>query len=118
MRISIPTRVYAEAMRTPRCDRSGPVAPVSPLLVARVSTSARSPLALSLPDGLRVVFTALAFLFTLPAFGQAQPTASQPAVLDRVVAVVNNQPILWSDIRNEIRFAVLDADTVSGTLTP
>lgn len=38
--------------------------------------------------------------------------------LDRVVAVVNNQPILWSDIGNEIRFAVLDPEEVNGTLTP
>jgi peptidyl-prolyl cis-trans isomerase SurA len=39
-------------------------------------------------------------------------------VLDRVVAVVNNQPILWSDVANEIRFAVLDPEEVNGTLTP
>ena len=38
--------------------------------------------------------------------------------LDRVVAAVNNQPILWSDIGNEIRFAVLDPEEVNGTLTP
>jgi len=47
---------------------------------------------------------------------QAPPPTSQ--VLDRVVAVVNNQPILWSDIANEIRFSVLDPEEVNGTLTP
>ena len=44
--------------------------------------------------------------------------AAESAVLDRVVAVVNNQPILWSDITNEIRFAVLDPKELNGTLTP
>jgi len=47
------------------------------------------------------------------AFGQAPMQT-----LDRVVAVVNNQPILWSDIAGEIRFAVLDPEEVNGTLTP
>ena len=49
---------------------------------------------------------------------QEPPVPAQMETLDRVVAVVNNQPILWSDIRNEIRFAVLDPDQVNGTLTP
>lgn len=45
--------------------------------------------------------------------GQAQnlPQAPEPAgtvVLDRVVAVVNNQPILASDVDNEMRLAVLN----------
>jgi hypothetical protein len=40
-------------------------------------------------------------------------------VLDRVVAVVNNQPILWSDIVNEVRFSVLDPqETLTTALTP
>lgn len=38
--------------------------------------------------------------------------------LDRVVAVVNNQPVLWSDITKEIRFSVLDPQEVNGTVTP
>jgi peptidyl-prolyl cis-trans isomerase SurA len=54
----------------------------------------------------------------LAGFAHAQSPAGEPAVLDRVVAVVNNQPILWSDITNEIRFAVLDPAEVNGTLTP
>jgi peptidyl-prolyl cis-trans isomerase SurA len=58
------------------------------------------------------------------AAGQAQPAAASstvPAstVLDRVVAVVNNQPILWSDIANEVRFSVLDPEaSINSTLTP
>lgn len=37
-------------------------------------------------------------------------TIAQPAAepLDRVVAVVNNQPILWSDIENELRLSALE----------
>ncbi|MFP5234884.1 MAG: peptidylprolyl isomerase [Acidobacteriota bacterium] len=31
-----------------------------------------------------------------------------PVVVDRVVAVVNNQPILLSDVRNEVRLAALE----------
>ena len=50
-------------------------------------------------------------------FGLAQGLAQNPAqvaqpanavVLDRVVAVVNNQAILASDVNDEIRLAVLD----------
>ena len=58
----------------------------------------------------------LALAAFAPAHAQAPAPASQ--VLDRVVAVVNNQPILWSDITNEIRFSVLDPDQVDGTQTP
>jgi hypothetical protein len=50
--------------------------------------------------------------------GQTGDSAGAPQVLDRVVAVVNNEPILWSDITSEVRYAVLDPDRVSGTLTP
>jgi hypothetical protein len=40
-------------------------------------------------------------------------------MLDRVVAVVNNQPILWSDIANEVRFAILDPEAnLTATLMP
>ena len=41
------------------------------------------------------------------ALAQALPAAS-PAVLDRVVAVVNNQAILASDVNEEMRLAILD----------
>ncbi len=50
--------------------------------------------------------------------GQAQEPGTTAVVLDRVVAVVNFQPVLWSDITNEMRFAVLDPQEANGTLTP
>ena len=37
-----------------------------------------------------------------------RPNAREPVVLDRVVAVVNNQAILASDLDDEIRLSVLD----------
>jgi hypothetical protein len=49
---------------------------------------------------------------------QASPTANA-VVLDRVVAVVNNQAILASDVDDEVRLAVLDPGGVGhGVLTP
>jgi hypothetical protein len=71
-----------------------------------------------------IIFNCLWFL---PAFLNAQSASqisapSQPAkaeVLDRVVAVVNNQAILTSDVDDEIRLAVLDPAQVGmGVLTP
>ena len=51
--------------------------------------------------------------------GQTPAPSAFSRVLDRVVAVVNNQPILWSDIANEVRFSVLDPETtLDATLTP
>jgi peptidyl-prolyl cis-trans isomerase SurA len=44
---------------------------------------------------------------TIQIFAQTAPPAG-PVVLDRVVAVVNNQAILASDIDDEIRLSVLD----------
>lgn len=53
------------------------------------------------------------------ALGQSQPPGPSTKVLDRVVAVVNNRPILWSDITNEMRFAILDPEQANGsTPTP
>ena len=43
----------------------------------------------------------------------AQPQATTPSVVDRVVAVVNNRAILWSDIAAEQRFGILDPKTTS-----
>jgi len=60
----------------------------------------------------------LAGVLVLSVLGAMAHAQEPRQPLDRVVAVVNNQPILWSDIRNEIRFAVLDPEQVSGTLTP
>jgi len=64
------------------------------------------------PKAAIMVMGALAFAGTVQAQGSA------PAVLDRVVAVVSNQPILWSDVTNEIHFSVLVPDAFKGTLTP
>jgi peptidyl-prolyl cis-trans isomerase SurA len=52
--------------------------------------------------------------------GQGQePPAGSAAVLDRVVAVVNNRAILSSDIADELRLSVLDPDNAGrGVLTP
>jgi hypothetical protein len=55
----------------------------------------------------------------LPASAQTPPPAPLSKVLDRVVAVVNNQAILWSDIANEVRFSILDPEAdFAATLTP
>ncbi len=78
---------------------------------------------------LPIFLTGILFLclFCLPACLYAQtappiPTPPQPAQaveLDRVVAVVNNQAILASDLDEEIRLAVLDpAQAGLGALTP
>ena len=60
-------------------------------------------------------------LFAAGVAAHAQPQApdSSAEVLDRVVAVVNNRPILWSDIASEMRFAILDPEEANGnTPTP
>jgi hypothetical protein len=50
-----------------------------------------------------------AFLFLCAAAAMAQaPPGASPAVLDHVVAVVNNQAILASDVDEEMRLAILD----------
>jgi peptidyl-prolyl cis-trans isomerase SurA len=55
----------------------------------------------------------------LAALSQTPPPAPASRMLDRVVAVVNNQAILWSDIANEVRFSSLDPDAdFAATLTP
>jgi hypothetical protein len=47
------------------------------------------------------------------------PPPSAPVLLDKVVAVVNNQAILASDVEEEIRLAVLDPGQAGlGVLTP
>jgi peptidyl-prolyl cis-trans isomerase SurA len=54
----------------------------------------------------------------LPLHAQ-QTLSTPPVVIDRVVAVVNNQAILASDIQDEIRLSVLDPVRGGmGTLTP
>jgi hypothetical protein len=71
---------------------------------------------------------ALCLAFAATASDLAQSSAQNPAQtvqstnaveLDRVVAVVNNQAILASDVDDEIRLAVLDPGQVGlGVLTP
>lgn len=55
----------------------------------------------------RVGVACLLALVSVVVRAQA-PEVSAPVVLDRVVAVVNNQTILASDVDEEIRLAVLD----------
>jgi len=51
--------------------------------------------------------------------GSSQPQPSDPVVLDRVIAVVNNHAILASDLDEEMRLAVLDPGRAGlGVLTP
>jgi len=66
-----------------------------------------------------IVLGALLWCLTsIQAFAQA-PAPAAPVVLDRVVAVVNNQAILGSDIDHEIRLSVLDPGRGGlGVLTP
>lgn len=52
--------------------------------------------------GIAACGAALALVFA------AEGRAQQPVVLDRVVAVVNNRAILESDLREEVRLAVLE----------
>jgi hypothetical protein len=48
-----------------------------------------------------------------------EPPGGSPAVLDRVVAVVNNHAILSSDIADELKLSVLDPNNAGrGVLTP
>jgi hypothetical protein len=79
--------------------------------------------------GLARIWLAVCMMATLvPVLAQAPPTqtpsapsntAAHPVVLDRVVAVVNNQAILQSDLDEEMRFSVLDPTrTRRGVLTP
>ncbi|HUN85451.1 MAG TPA: hypothetical protein VMU48_13790 [Terracidiphilus sp.] len=56
-------------------------------------------------------------LASMVANGFAQsPQSSTPVVLDRLVAVVNNQPIFSSDLNTEMRLSILEPN--SSTETP
>lgn len=60
----------------------------------------------------------LMLLCLLPACAQENQTASKPedaVTLDRVVAVVNRQTILLSDLEDEMQLSVLDPSTNSRT---
>jgi hypothetical protein len=64
------------------------------------------------------LFLCLTAAGSIQALAQTTPPSS-PVVLDRVVAVVNNQAILASDIDDEIRLSVLDPGRGGlGVLTP
>jgi hypothetical protein len=68
-----------------------------------------------------VIAACLAAFGATSALGQNPVPAALPAkavVLDRVVAVVNNQAILSSDVDEEIRLAVLDPGGTGVVLTP
>jgi hypothetical protein len=74
------------------------------------------------PAGVFVAAMCLAVLGATSGLAQNPAQAAPPAnavVLDRVVAVVNNQAILASDVDDEVRLAVLDPGGVGqGVLTP
>jgi hypothetical protein len=55
----------------------------------------------------RTLFVCLAAAASILTHAQT-PQPAAPVVLDRVVAVVNNQAILTSDVEDEIRLSVLD----------
>lgn len=66
----------------------------------------------------RLLFLCLAATTMASVLAQT-PAPATPVVLDRVVAVVNNQAILSSDLSTEMRLSVLDPGRVGrGTLTP
>jgi hypothetical protein len=66
----------------------------------------------------RTLFVCLAAAASILTRAQT-PQPAAPVVLDRVVAVVNNQAILTSDIDDEIRLSVLDPGRGGlGVLTP
>lgn len=60
----------------------------------------------------QLVFAA-SLLWPLAAPAQTPPQPSSPVVLDRVVAVVNNQAILSSDVEDEMRLSVLEPRVVA-----
>jgi hypothetical protein len=71
--------------------------------------------------GISVLAVCLAVQGATSALGQNPAPAASPAqavVLDRVVAVVNNQVILASDVDDEVRLAVLDPGGAGVVLTP
>src|ERR1700722_16274376 len=61
---------------------------------------------------------ALGFFAAAIAASAQQPNASNPVILDSVVAVANKHAILSSDIDDEIRLSVLDPNLIGeGALT-
>jgi peptidyl-prolyl cis-trans isomerase SurA len=64
----------------------------------------RSALLTRMAAALGALFCAAAPCLAAPA----QSAASPAVVIDRVVAVVNNRPVLFSDLENEMRLSVLE----------
>jgi peptidyl-prolyl cis-trans isomerase SurA len=74
-------------------------------------------MALRLSIRLVGLLATLGALAAIPSPAGAQSSA--PVVLDHVVAVVNNRPILASDVEDEIRLSILDSNqAMEGSLTP
>ena len=57
---------------------------------------------------------ALLLFCVLPACSQPEEVASNTVVLDRVIAVVNRQVILQSDLEDEVQLSVLDPTASTG----
>jgi hypothetical protein len=61
------------------------------------------------------VLCAATVAFCQAAPGAREPDSHEPAVLDRVVAVVNNQAILSSEVAEEVRLSVLEPASPDAT---
>lgn len=67
----------------------------------------------------RPPWLAICLVLIAASCSRAQQTGRQPVVLDRVVAVVNHQAILESDVDDEMRLSALDPGGVArGEQTP
>ncbi len=76
--------------------------------------SQHTPIRIELPRGARAWLSAALLVAAAAAPGCAQAASSaSPVVLDRAVAVVNRHVILASDLDDEIRLSVLDANNAS-----
>ena len=79
----------------------------------------RPPTCAARPRTPHVVLALGLFIAALATISAQTLAPAVPVVLDRVVAVVNNQAILQSDVDEEIRLAVLDPGQAGlGVLTP
>ena len=81
--------------------------------------SQRPPTCAARPRTPQVVLALGLFIAALTSVSAQTLAPAVPVVLDRVVAVVNNQAILQSDVDEEIRLAILDPGQAGlGVLTP
>jgi len=65
----------------------------------------------ALPIRRAAALSALLYIALQYPAAHTQSAASAPVVIDRVVAVVNNRPILSSDLDDEMRLSVLEPNT-------